>query len=76
MEAALPNDDELLTIEEAAPLLKLREQELRMMLRYKQIPSVRLSRTKWRVKRSVVNAILTGELNLVDRGKNSGRTGV
>lgn len=71
----ISDEDELLTIDEAAPMLKLGVVELRMMLRYKQIPSVRLSRTKWRIKRSVVNAILTGELNLLDRSQN-GRTGI
>lgn len=69
----MSEEEELLTLEEAAERLKLGVQELRMMLRYKRIPSVRLSRSKWRVKKSVVTAILTGELTLWD-GSNGKRT--
>ena len=53
-------DDELLTVEEAAKLLKLEPFELQSMLRKHKIPSVRLSRTKWRVRRSVVDHALRG----------------
>jgi len=52
--------DDVLTIEEAAELLKLHDQTIYRKVRSGEIPAARIGR-RWRISRDVIERMLRGE---------------
>lgn len=69
----MENEEQLLTVEEAALILRLKVPELKLMLKDGIIPSVRLSERKWRVRRSVVDGLINGQTYYKDREREQNK---